>query len=111
MDIKAMQDINAKFSESRGWFYHKANNTDDMISKLGYNAVAISGEVGEFANLVKKVLRNKEKLTDEMLSHMKEEVADVFIYTLIVSRLLNMDLEKEFMKKTEKNELRFEAKH
>ena len=111
MDIKAMQDINAKFSESRGWFYHKANNTDDMISKLGYNAVAISGEVGEFANLVKKVMRNKEKLNDEMLSHMKEEVTDVFIYVLLASKLLNMDLETEFLKKQEKNEGRFEKKN
>ncbi|MDD5181620.1 MAG: MazG nucleotide pyrophosphohydrolase domain-containing protein [Candidatus Nanoarchaeia archaeon] len=111
MDIKSMQDINAKFSESRGWFYHKASNTDDMISKLGYNAVAISGEVGEFANLVKKVLRNKERLNDEMLAHMKEKVADVFIYTLIVSQLLNMDLESEFLKKQGKNEGRFEKKN
>jgi NTP pyrophosphatase (non-canonical NTP hydrolase) len=110
MDINDMQRMNAEFSESRGWFYHKANSTDDMINKLGYNTVAISGEVGEFANLVKKVLRNKEKLNDEMLSHMKEEVADIFIYTLIVSRLLKMDLAEEFMKKQKKNEQRFEKK-
>ena len=111
MDIKEIQTIQTSFSESRGWFYHKANNTDDMISKLQYNAVALAGEVGEFANLVKKVTRQKERLNDEMLAHMKEEVTDVFIYVLLASKLLNMDLEAEFLKKQEKNEQRFEAKH
>ena len=110
MDIKAIQKMQTQFSESRGWFFHKAENKDDLIKKLEYMAVAICGEVGEFANLVKKVLRQNERLDNEMEDHLKEEITDVFIYCLLTASLLKMDLEKEYLKKLERNKGRFQEK-
>lgn len=109
MDLKEIQKMQTNFSESRGWFFHKAKDKKELFDKLGYMAVAIAGECGEFANIVKKVLRQHERLNDEMKEHMREEVTDIFIYCLLTSSLLEMDIEKEFLKKLERNKERFPA--
>jgi dCTP diphosphatase len=110
MELKELIKKQISFSESRDWHFHKAKIKNELFDKLGYMAIALSGETGEFANLVKKVLRQHERLDDEMKEKMKEEVADIFIYCLLTSSLLEMDLEKEFLKKLEKNEKRFPPK-
>jgi NTP pyrophosphatase (non-canonical NTP hydrolase) len=110
MDLKSMQKMQTDFSESRGWYFHKAVDQKELIEKMEYMAVALAGEVGEYANLVKKILRQKELLNNEMKDRIKEEITDIFIYCLLTSSLLGMDLEKEALKKIEKNKQRFAAK-
>jgi len=85
--------------------------------RLLYLTTCLAGENGEFANLVKKYYReeiqNYRVSTDQgkdFLGLMKEELADIFIYVIILSYLLDIDLEKEFFNKIEKNEERFKNK-
>ena len=111
MDLKEIVEINKTFSESRGWFFHKSNNNKEFLEKIQYNSIALAGEVGEFANLVKKSVRsnlsNGEFPNDEMLKRMREEITDVFIYLLLTASLLDVNLEKEFLASIKKNEKRF----
>jgi len=86
---------------------------EQKIEKLSRIAVALSGEIGEFCNLVKKVLREYDrtgKLPDEdMNEKLREELTDIFIYILkAAGQLLGMDLEKWYFEKMNYNARRFE---
>lgn len=111
MDLKELMRMQTSFSESRGWFFHKAKNRKDFISKLQYDSIALAGEVGEFANIVKKILRSGEHPSEEMMQRLREELTDVFIYVILTSSLLNFDLEKEYLATLRKNENRFQKKN
>ena len=78
----------------------------NFVNDLGYLGLALSGETGEFANIVKKVMRGT--LTyDEALKHMREEIIDVFIYVLMLAKALDMDIQAEYQAKREFNHVRF----
>lgn len=46
-------------------------------------------------------------ILEKAKSELAEELIDVFIYTLTIAGLLEIDLEEEFIKKLEKNRKRF----
>jgi NTP pyrophosphatase (non-canonical NTP hydrolase) len=68
--------------------------------------VALTGEVGEFANLAKKVAWGDFSLQDGR-PQLASELADIFIYLLKLSDQLGIDLETEFHQKMKMNEERF----
>jgi NTP pyrophosphatase (non-canonical NTP hydrolase) len=70
--------------------------------------VALTGEVGEFANIAKKVARGDFSLS-EGRPHLAGELADIFIYLLKLADQLEIDLEGEFYRKLEINEKRFKG--
>lgn len=71
-------------------------------------------EVGEFAGVVKKILREHgtlKKLPEEKIEKLREELTDISIYIIKVGdQVLAMDIEKEFFKKLKTNEERFKYK-
>jgi len=68
--------------------------------------VALTGEVGEFANLSKKVARGDFTL-DEVRDSLGSELADILIYLLKLADQLGIDLEQQFSNKLKLNEQRF----
>jgi NTP pyrophosphatase (non-canonical NTP hydrolase) len=68
--------------------------------------VALTGEVGEFANVSKKIARGDFTL-DEGRSKLAPELADILIYLLKLADQLGIDLEQEFQSKLRVNEERF----
>ncbi|MCX6746378.1 MAG: nucleotide pyrophosphohydrolase [Candidatus Parcubacteria bacterium] len=108
MDLK---DIIEKQKDFDKMHFGEIKLTPD---RLLYLMTCLAGETGELANLVKKYYREKVRnyrlSTDgqkDFVSLIKEELTDVFIYTMILSYLLDVDLEKEFFNKLKKNEERF----
>lgn len=105
--IKLSGDLNTLaglcLTDSRRWF-GDTNTTED----LGYMALAMAGEVGEFCNVVKKIERKSLDLSDAktwlMLS---SELTDVLVYLLNIAGMLHIDLEKSFMAVRGANEKRF----
>lgn len=79
------------------------------INELEHLAVCLTGELGEFCNILKKVVRGDLDLEDAK-ELMSEELADCFIYLLKISNQFNIDLEHEFLKKVDKNKERFKEK-
>jgi len=85
--------------DSQRWF---PGHTHD----IGYHVLALCGETGELANKVKKVIRG-DRTMKEGHRDIAEELTDVFIYTMNLVALLNIDLVMEYRKKRVINEERF----
>lgn len=80
--------------------------TIENIEVLEFLLLSLVGEVGEAANLVKKIVRGDFSL-EEKKSEISEELTDIFIYLLKISYQLNINLEEEYSKKMNKNMERF----
>jgi NTP pyrophosphatase (non-canonical NTP hydrolase) len=61
-------------------------------------------ELGEISRVRKRYYRDKQTLVSEKLTH---ELMDVFVYLMQACMALNIDLEKEYLKKLEYNKERF----
>jgi NTP pyrophosphatase (non-canonical NTP hydrolase) len=82
---------------------------DKLHRQLEYVVLALAGEVGELANLVKKARRELLLLGDSTVSkeEMREELADILAYALKLSNLMGWNLEQAYLEKMKKNEARF----
>lgn len=97
----------AKFdSQHNGKFNWNENVSDKNIEMLEFLILALTGEVGETANIVKKIIRG-DFLLSQKYGDLKEEITDVFIYVLKLSNQLGFDLEEEYLKKMKINQERF----
>lgn len=112
MELKDIQKVQKDFDKEFFKKLWEINDEKVLIQRLQYLTVALAGEVGEYANIVKKISRDFENLKDPISNERKqaliEEMTDCFIYIIIIANLLEVDLEKEYMKKLEKNKQRFE---
>jgi len=83
---------------------------DDLYSKIKpegnkptpYWIIGLVGEAGELANVFKKMWRDGNDLTEQIA----DELADVFISTVIIAKHLNMDLSQIVHKKLKELERR-----
>lgn len=110
MDLKNIIEFQKKFDVAHGWDWANFKNDEEMLKKLQYITIALGGEQGEFSNIVKKILRefNQNKsVNQEHMKHLKEELVDIFAYTLVAAEFFNMDLEKAYFEKMKFNEERF----
>lgn len=85
--------------DSERWF-------PSVSSDLALVTLALCGEAGELANVVKKFERGSIPYVDAHYD-ISLELADVFIYLLNVAEILNIDLEEEYRSKRRFNEERF----
>jgi NTP pyrophosphatase (non-canonical NTP hydrolase) len=108
--METIMDFQKDFDRKRGWDWSAPKDMAEKVEFLEYGVIATTGELGEFANLLKKTLREHHSsgvYPDEHLEHMKEELVDIFIYVIKMAMALEMDLEKGYYKKMEENEERF----
>lgn len=107
MDIKEIMYIQNQFDET-----HKSNFewsqkiSEDNIDMIKFLTIALSGEVGELSNLIKKIIRGDSSIED-VKDQIQEELADIFIYTVKFCNQMSIDLEAVFLDKHEKNKQRF----
>ena len=57
-------------------------------------AMGMSGEAGEFSEIIKKVMFHGKELTDEVRDHLIKELGDVIWYWTNTCRALNVDPNK-----------------
>ena len=110
MDLKEIIENQKKFDKEHGWEWD-VEDEKQILERLKYVAIAINGEAGEFANILKKSMREdfpEGKLpNEEKMKELKRELVDIFIYTIIASTAMKMDLEKEYLEKVETLRERF----
>ena len=103
MNLKQLIDIQKEFdSKHKSKFDWAQDINDENIEILEYLLLCLVGEFGEATNLIKKVVRGDYCL-DDIKPELNEEIADIFIYILKLAYQLDIDLEKEFLAKVNKN--------
>lgn len=107
MTLKELADYQESFdSRHEGYFKWNDKVTDENLELLEFLLLSLTGEVGETANIVKKIVRGDFPLSHK-IDDLKEEICDIFIYILKLSYQLDIDLEKEYLSKMIKNQERF----
>lgn len=94
----------AAFDRDHGWdTYLKTKNREEKIEELYRQVVHLTGELGEFANELKKCRRDNTWNEENL----KEEVVDMQIFLMKIAGTLDMDVPREFSKKIARNRERF----
>jgi len=86
--------------DSKRWFPNADHNV-----VLG--ALCLAGEAGEFCNEIKKVMRQSPYVRPQLKGAALEEFIDIFTYVLKLAGENDIDLEAEYNKKRDKNNLRW----
>lgn len=112
MEIKELRDIQINQDLDFG-FLVEFPSKKEKYEQITKDLVGLFGEIGEFSNIVKKVniKIEKEKYSldiDKSENFLKEEWVDAFIYMLRISKILDIDIEKEVIKKIKKNKKKYE---
>jgi NTP pyrophosphatase (non-canonical NTP hydrolase) len=92
--------------DSERWF------GDQAVTKgwpaMMHHTVAMAGEVGEFANLIKKIDRGSLNLGDAVVrKDLAFELTDIYIYVLNLAGIMGVDLEELYKMKRAENDQRF----
>lgn len=90
-----MNRIN-QFRDERDW--RKFHNEKDL-------AISISLEASELLELFQ--WKNSEEVVESSLEEIKEELADVFIYSFMMADNLNLDVEEIIKSKLDLNEQKY----
>ena len=91
--------------DSERWFGDVAT-----VHNLSHHVLALCGEAGELANLVKKIERGSLNPQSATVQHqLAMETTDTFVYLLNIAGLLGVDLEKSNQLVRGQNEKRFIA--
>lgn len=78
----------------------------DLEQSYAYLGVAIAGEVGEVANLIKKYERGSMSEL-ELIELLEGELPDILIYLVMLASHAGIDLEHVYLRKRAFNEHRF----
>ena len=90
-----MNKIN-QFRDDRDW--RKFHNEKDL-------AISISLEASELLELFQ--WKNSEEVVESSLEEIREELADVFIYSFMMADNLNLDVEEIIISKLDLNEQKY----
>ncbi|MSN26315.1 MAG: nucleotide pyrophosphohydrolase [Geobacter sp.] len=106
-DIKKMQ---SEFDYTlRPEFSFRSTTGEIRLEELEHLLVCLFGEIGELANIVKKIRRGDFPYSEKS-DEVSEEVIDALIYIIKISNYLNIDLEDGFLRKLAINKERFKGK-
>ncbi|TYQ18422.1 UNVERIFIED_CONTAM: MazG-like nucleotide pyrophosphohydrolase family protein [Acetivibrio alkalicellulosi] len=107
MNLSELIDKQKKFdSKHVSRFDWDVKIDENNIEMLEFLLLSLTGELGETANIVKKIRRGDFTLADK-ISEISEELADMLIYILKISYQLDIDIEKAYINKMSKNVGRF----
>jgi len=101
--LKMQSDFDATHSSRQSW---NAPITKDNVELLEHLLVCLIGEIGECANIAKKVVRGDCQYEDAR-PQLASELADSFIYLAKICNQANIDLEHEFFQRLDYNRQRF----
>lgn len=107
MTLQQIIDLQREFDQAhRGSIPFYSRIGPKNVSDLEHLIVAVVGELGEFANITKKIRRG-DLAYDSGFQALSEELADVFIYIIKIAGQMGVDLEKQYIAKMKKNTRRF----
>jgi len=109
-DIEDIVKFQKEFDKNHEWLDEYDAHDDKFFERLQYATIALAGEVGEFSNFLKKMMRERKlsgRADGVHLASMKEELIDVFIYLIILSIILKVNIPETYYKKMEFNDKKY----
>ena len=107
MDLNHLMQLQKQFDERHATaFEWNKQVSEENMDVLEFLMISLVGEVGEVANIIKKVLRGDFALLSAMPA-ISEECADIFAYLMKMCNQMNINLEHAYLNKLKKNESRF----
>ncbi|MFQ5852215.1 MAG: nucleotide pyrophosphohydrolase [Candidatus Binatia bacterium] len=107
MELRDIRDLQASFDARHAsdvpW---DTSVSETNVRFLEHLVVCLVGEVGEFANLVKKIVRGDVSYP-EVVPRLSEEITDAFIYLIKICNQMGVDLECTYLERLAVNEERF----
>ena len=101
MNLKKMQESMKEFARQRQWEkFHRPKNL----------ATALTVEASELMEIFQWLTLEESddiKNNEEKMNHIREEVADVTAYLIRFCEILEIDIEKAFFEKMQKNEKKY----
>lgn len=105
MELKQIFEIQREFDRKLGWnAYEKCQTPEDALKFMEHFVLVMVEELGEISRIRKQHYRDRQNFTIKELKH---ELIDVFVYFMQACMALNMDLERDYLKKMKYNEERF----
>jgi NTP pyrophosphatase (non-canonical NTP hydrolase) len=101
--LKMQAEFDATHQSRENW---NTPITKDNVELLEHLIVCLTGEIGECANIAKKVVRGDYEYEDAR-PKLAAEIADSFIYLAKICNQAHIDLEHEFLKRLDYNRHRF----
>jgi NTP pyrophosphatase (non-canonical NTP hydrolase) len=96
MNFNKINDEVSKFVNERKWDkYHSPKNL----------SMALSVEASELVEIFQ--WKNDQNISDTDKNKVEDEIADIFFYLIRLSQKMNIDIEKSFYKKLEKNKIKY----
>lgn len=112
MDLSEIARLQIEADVKRG-FSKELKSDAERIAQLTRDTVGLVGEVGEFANLLKKAdltsrIEGYDGVSIDSASlELREELADAMIYIIRLVSVLGGDIESDLLKKISKNDERY----
>jgi NTP pyrophosphatase (non-canonical NTP hydrolase) len=112
MDLSALVERQISADRRRGFRVDFESDTE-RVAQLEKDLIGLLGEVGEFANVLKKVSLRithtgyKGPSLNKVAPGMREELADALIYLMRLSVVLGGDLEADLIHKMRVNDSRY----
>jgi NTP pyrophosphatase (non-canonical NTP hydrolase) len=97
-----------EFRSAKGWNnYEDCKTPEEIADFVEHFVVVMVEELGELSRTRKQFLRDNQGLDVNSLRH---EMVDIFVYFMQTCMAVDMDLEKEFLRKKKLDESRFSRK-
>lgn len=112
MELTALIESQVSADRRRGFRVDFDSNAE-RVAQLEQDLIGLVGEVGEFANILKKVRLASEHADysgpslESAAPTLREELADALIYLIRLSVVLQGDLESDLLQKMKANEGRY----
>lgn len=101
MDIKVIQNQLAEFADERDWNqFHSPKNL----------SMALVGEATELMEIFQWLTEEESRNiinSEKQMSHVKEEIADIFLFLVRLADKLDVDIEKVSLGKIEVNRIKY----
>lgn len=108
MELRELISSQREFDDRHGWG-DRPLAAGEIISLVEKDVIGLVGEIGEFANILKK-LQLMERFPDKFSKEwqlrqpdLSEEIIDTFIYLVRIAGHLNVDLETAYKEKMLRN--------
>jgi len=102
LDLKQIFEMQRDFDRKLGWnTYERCRRPEDTLRFMEHFVLVMVEELGEISRIRKQYTRDKQAFKVEDLKH---GLIDIFVYFMQACMVLDIDLEREYLKKLKSNE-------